>query len=69
MNRVIFALAATLAMTAQLPFAGSANDLAQNVFQFFGRKDEWRRIPNIILSERDEMNLRPHFAIEPIEVF
>src|SRR5206468_7493162 len=53
---------------AQLPFAGVANDLPQNVFEFFRSENEWRRIAYIILRERDETNLRPHFAIEPVEV-
>src|ERR671925_1826747 len=53
---------------AQLTFAGSADDLAQDVFEFFGRKDERRRIPDIILRKRDEMDLRPHLAIEALEI-
>src|SRR5262249_36863741 len=53
---------------AQLPFAGGADDLTQNVFEFFWRENEGRRITNIVLRERDEMDLRPDLTIEPVEI-
>ena len=62
--RVFFGLC-----NAQLPFSGGAHHFAQNIFEFFGRKNERGRIANIVLRERDEMHLRPYFAVEPIEIF
>ena len=46
-----------------------ADDLAQDLSQFFRRENERRWIRRVVLRERDIIDLRPDFALEAVEIF
>ena len=54
---------------AQLRFTRCANDFAEDMHELFGGKDTWRWVSHIVLRKRDEMHLRPRFAVKTIEIF
>ena len=53
---------------AQLRIAGSADDLSQDLVKLLLRKNERRRKADVVLRQADKMNLRPHLAVEAVEI-